>query len=77
MPYFSEIVIIPLACALILGLVLSIYSFFVVVKRWAFLSVGVSHAAFGGVALGYILGVSPQISALFFRPGSSNSHYFY
>lgn len=63
MPYIPEILIPPFICALILALVLSIYSIFVVVKRWAFLSVGVSHAAFGGVALGYMMGVSPEISA--------------
>ena len=66
MPLLSEIILVPFACAIILALALSIYSFFVVVKRWAFLSVGVSHAAFGGIALGYLLHVSPQISALIF-----------
>ncbi len=53
----------PLLCAVVVSLTLSLFSFLVVVKRWAFLSVGVSHAAFGGVALGYLAGIPPQLSA--------------
>ncbi|RLD98836.1 MAG: metal ABC transporter permease [Aquificota bacterium] len=52
--------------ALFLALLLSLLSFFVVVQNWAFLGVGISHAAFGGVALGFLLGVSPDIPALIF-----------
>ena len=66
MPHIPEILLIPFVCSILLSVVLSLYSVFVVVNRWAFLSVGVSHAAFGGVALGYLLGVSPEVSALIF-----------
>ena len=55
-----------LLAALLLGLLLSLLSFFVVVHNWAFLGVGISHAAFGGVALGFLLGLSPDIPALAF-----------
>ncbi len=52
--------------AILLALTLSLLSFFLVVHNWAFLGVGISHAAFGGVALGFLLGVSPDLPALAF-----------
>ncbi len=55
-----------LLAALLLALLLSLLSFFVVVHNWAFLGVGISHAAFGGVALGFLLGISPDLPALAF-----------
>ena len=55
-----------LMAALLLALLLSLLSFFVVVHNWAFLGVGISHAAFGGVALGFLLGISPDLPALAF-----------
>jgi zinc transport system permease protein len=39
---------------------------FVVVKRMVFISGGVSHAALGGIGLGYLLGIDPILGALFF-----------
>ncbi len=55
-----------LVAALLLAFLLSLLSFFVVVHNWAFLGVGISHAAFGGVALGFLLGISPDTPALIF-----------
>ena len=53
--------------ALIGGLMIaatcSIMSFFVIVRRLAFAGVGVSHAAFGGVAIGVAAGVNPILTA--------------
>jgi len=43
--------------------VCSLLSFFVVVRRMAFVGMGISHAAFGGVALGLVLGLDPLITA--------------
>jgi zinc transport system permease protein len=37
---------------------------FVVVKRLVFVSGGISHAAFGGIGIGYYLGVPPMIGAM-------------
>ncbi|MES3629050.1 MAG: metal ABC transporter permease [Longimonas sp.] len=42
-----------------LGLLASYYGAFVVQRRMSFLGVGLSHAAFGGVALGLLLGAEP------------------
>jgi zinc transport system permease protein len=49
--------------ALIAGVLISVLcgllSCFVVLRRMAFIGVGISHSAFGGVALGFLLGVDP------------------
>jgi len=39
----------------ILSIVLAVVSFFVVLKRYSFIGVGVAHSAFGGVALGSLI----------------------
>lgn len=56
--------------ALIAGLMISIMcgvlSNFVVLKRLSFLGAGISHAAFGGVALGVLLGVEPLYTGMVF-----------
>ncbi len=56
--------------ALIAGTIISILfgflSFFVVMKKLSFLTVGISHAAFGGVALGILLGLNPYLTAIAF-----------
>ena len=48
-----------LVAAGLVGLVCGVLGFFVVLLRLAFIGVGLSHAALGGVALGLVLGVSP------------------
>ena len=56
--------------ALIGGLLIAVafgfVSFFVVMQRLSFLTVGVAHSAFGGVALGIFLGLSPYLTSIFF-----------
>lgn len=56
--------------ALIAGLLISILcaimSFFVVMKRLSFIGVGISHAAFGGVALAALIGINILWGALGF-----------
>ncbi|MDD4859882.1 MAG: iron chelate uptake ABC transporter family permease subunit, partial [Dehalococcoidales bacterium] len=37
-----------------------------VTKKMVFISGGIAHAAFGGIGLGYLLGISPVLGALFF-----------
>lgn len=51
-----------LLAAFLVGLLCSFVSFFVVLKRLAFIGVGVSHSAFGGVAAGLHLGLDPLLS---------------
>jgi len=51
---------------LIIGVVSSVIGVFVVLKGLSFAGVGISHAAFGGVALGYFLGINPTFSAIVF-----------
>lgn len=44
----------------------AVVGFFIVLRRMAFVAVGVSHAALGGVAIGVILGHSPVVWAIGF-----------
>ncbi len=44
---------------------------YVVVKRISFISGGISHAAFGGIGLGYFLGINPMIGAMVFGVASA------
>ena len=60
------------AAGAILAVVLPMISFFVVLRRFSFIGVGVAHSAFGGVALGSLLGVSPVGTAIPFAVGVAN-----
>lgn len=55
-----------LLAGLVVGLGCAVLAFFVVLRRMAFVGVGISHAALGGVALGVLLGLNPVLSALVF-----------
>ncbi len=48
---------------LIIATTCSFISFFVIVRRMAFVGMGISHAAFGGVAIGIVAGVNPVLTA--------------
>jgi zinc transport system permease protein len=52
-----------LAGGIIIAMLCSLISFFVVVRRLAFVGMGISHAAFGGVAIGLAAGIDPMLSA--------------
>ncbi len=47
----------------LLGATCAVLGVFVVLKRMAFIGVGISHAALGGVALGLVLGFPPIVAA--------------
>ena len=53
----------------LLGVSCAVLAFFVVLRRMAFIGVGISHAALGGVALGVVLGISPVLAATVFSVG--------
>jgi ABC-type Mn2+/Zn2+ transport system permease subunit len=55
-----------LLAGIIVGLGCAVLAFFVVLRRMAFIGVGISHAALGGVALGVLLGIDPVLAALLF-----------
>lgn len=55
-----------LLAGILISVICSVISFFVLVNRLSFIGVGISHAAFGGVAIGIFLGVSPTLSAVIF-----------
>lgn len=50
-----------LAAAILVGLLCGILGFFVVLRRLAFIGVGISHSAIGGVAIGILLGWNPLL----------------
>jgi zinc transport system permease protein len=55
-----------LVAALGIGVVCGALGFFVVLRQLAFVGVGISHAAIGGVALGLLLGVPPLAAGAVF-----------
>lgn len=55
-----------LAAAVAIGLVCGALGFFVVLRRLAFIGVGISHSAIGGVALAVVLGWPPLGTAAVF-----------
>ncbi|HHY39042.1 MAG TPA: metal ABC transporter permease [Clostridia bacterium] len=55
-----------LVAGVITGVVCSFLAFFVVLKRFSFITVGVSHSAVGGVGFSLFLGVNPVIGGTVF-----------
>lgn len=60
-----------LIAAVLVGVVCSVIGTYVVLKKMAFIGAGISHSAFGGVALGYLLGLSPIGVAIPFSLGTA------
>ena len=59
LPFFQRVIVAGLLASFACGVI----GTFVVARRMASLSGGLAHAAFGGVGLGYWLGVSPMLGA--------------
>lgn len=55
-----------LIAGLMVGVMCASISNYVLLKRLAFIGVGISHSAFGGVALGILAGLNPMATAVFF-----------
>ncbi len=53
-----------LAAAVLVSVACGIVGTYVVVRKIVFISGGISHTAFGGIGLGYLLGVNPIFAAL-------------
>ena len=58
-----------LTAGILVSGICSALSPFVVLRRMSFVGHGVAHAAFGGVALGVLLGFSPSLSGIVFSVG--------
>jgi zinc transport system permease protein len=59
-----------LMAGLLAAIACGIVGVYVVVKKIVFISGGIAHASFGGIGLGYFLGIDPIIGALFFSLAS-------
>lgn len=55
----------------VLSVVAAIVGTYIFTRRLIFLSGGVTHACFGGLGMGYWLGISPEATAAVFAVGSS------
>ncbi|MEE9398654.1 MAG: iron chelate uptake ABC transporter family permease subunit [Dehalococcoidales bacterium] len=55
-----------LLAGLLAAVACGIIGVYVVVKRVVFISGGIAHTSFGGIGLGYLLGINPILGALFF-----------
>lgn len=56
---------------LILSIASAIIGTYIITRRLVAISGGVTHACFGGLGLGYYLGISPVLTAALFAVGSS------
>lgn len=66
-PFFQN----ALSGILLISLVSSIVGTYIVTRRMVFISGGITHACFGGLGLGYFLGISPMLMAALFAVGGS------
>ncbi|MGQ9707912.1 MAG: metal ABC transporter permease [bacterium] len=57
--------------SVLVATVCSVIGVFVVLRGLAFAGAGIAHAAFGGVALGFLLGIDPLLSAILFCLGTA------
>lgn len=53
-----------LFAAILVSIACGIVGAFVVIKKIVFISGGMSHAAFGGIGLGYLLNINPVLTAI-------------
>jgi zinc transport system permease protein len=60
-----------LFAGLLAAIACGIIGAYVIVNRMVFISGGISHASFGGIGLGYFLGINPILGALFFTIASA------
>jgi zinc transport system permease protein len=56
--------------ALFVGVIVSLtsglVSVFIVLRNMSFIGAGISHATFGGVAIGFFTGINPTVTAILY-----------
>jgi len=57
--------------SLVVGTTCSLIGVFVILRGMAFAGSGLAHAAFGGVALGFLVGINPLVAAVLFCLGTA------
>ena len=60
-----------LFAGLLAAIACGIVGVYVVTKRIVFISGGIAHASFGGIGLGYLVGINPVLGATFFALASA------
>jgi len=60
-----------LAAGILVSIACGIIGTYIVTNRIVFLSGGIAHAAYGGIGLGYLLGINPIIGAIAFALASA------
>lgn len=55
-----------LLASVLIGTVSAVIGVYVVLRGLAFIGAGIAHASFGGVALGFLLGINPLLTAVVF-----------
>ena len=61
-PFMQKAFIAGILVSLLTGLI----SVFIVLRKMSFVGAGISHAAFGGVAIGFLTGVNPLFTAIIY-----------
>lgn len=51
---------------LLISIISAIIGTYIVARRMLFITGGITHASFGGLGIGYFLGINPTLAALFF-----------
>jgi zinc transport system permease protein len=51
---------------ILVSLLTGVISAFVVLRKMSFIGAGISHAAFGGVAIGFFAGINPLVTAIIY-----------
>jgi ABC-type Mn2+/Zn2+ transport system permease subunit len=55
-----------LLAGVVIGAVCAVVGVYVVLRGISFIGAGIAHASFGGVALGFVLGLNPMVTAVLF-----------
>ena len=51
---------------ILVSILTGLLSVFIVLRKMSFIGAGISHAAFGGIAIGFFTGLNPLVSAIFY-----------